>query len=774
MNLLQFSGKAETLLKLQGELQFASLLPQLHFSLKEWLDAGSQWEKLGLQDEWLSETLIVRSSASTEDQQLHSGAGQFLSVTDVNGSVAIQEAIQLVIESFRDDKSDHQILIQPMVRNIRVSGVAFSYEPGQPGPYYVINYDEDSHSSHRVTQGLSSQLKLVYISKSANPGFCGWKRQLLETLKELECLFGNDAIDVEFVVTSNDELILLQVRPLVLANEKLLTEHKHKNVLDDLKQRFRLASLGSDRCLGKTNLLGVMPDWNPAEIIGLRPNPLAYSLYQYLVTEKVWALQRYRYGYRDVRGVPLMLNLSGIPYIDVRASVNSFIPRQFPTRLAAQLVDFYLHRLRSHPQWHDKIEFKIVLASDHFGLQDDLGVLLDHGFSKQDCDLICTELRNLTRIIIDGNNGLWLKECKKVQQLPGLQKSIMDSALDDRAKLTDLLTLCREFGTGPFAGLARTAFVAMKFLRSLVSAGVISAEDQQRFMQSLSSLNAEMLTAASSFSWKQFLRDYGHIRPGMYDLLSPRYDEMPEENFSRKTRVQVERPTVFALNKMQIKQLEGLLVQHDYEYTAIGFMGFVRQAIEWREKAKYIYSQTLSEVLLLCQRLGQQYQLENEQLVFLQIEQIIQLTNAEEALKLVKTAQSRFRTTRSLILPPLITRESDIDYFQLQAGQPNFITLNQVTAHVVYLGQNSMTLAENLEGSIVVLTNADPGFDWLFTHSIAGLVTLYGGCNSHMAIRAAELNLPAVIGAGEVLFQQCVSAKLLSIDCEQQRVHRLQ
>ena len=43
-----------------------------------------------------------------------------------------------------------------------------------------------------------------------------------------------------------------------------------------------------------------------------------------------------------------------------------------------------------------------------------------------------------------------------------------------------------------------------------------------------------------------------------------------------------------------------------------------------------------------------------------------------------------------------------------------------------------------------------------------------------MAIRAAELGLPAVIGTGEVLFQQCANAKLLSLDCEQQKVCRLQ
>jgi phosphohistidine swiveling domain-containing protein len=264
------------------------------------------------------------------------------------------------------------------------------------------------------------------------------------------------------------------------------------------------------------------------------------------------------------------------------------------------------------------------------------------------------------------------------------------------------------------------------------------------------------------------------MRPGMYDLLSPRYDEMPEAYFSWNTKVQIKKSPVFALNKKQTKKLGALLTQHDYEHTPTEFMEFVRLAIEWREKAKFIFSLTLSEILLLCQKLGQQYRLKTQQLVYLEIDQIVQLAETEEARELIKKAQTRFMITRSLILPPLITRETDIEYFQLQAQQPNFITLKRVTAHVVNLTPNTMAFSENLTGAIVVLTHADPGFDWLFIHNIAGLVTLYGGSNSHMAIRAAELGLPAVIGAGEVLFQQCVQAKLLSLDCEQQKVYRLQ
>ena len=35
-------------------------------------------------------------------------------------------------------------------------------------------------------------------------------------------------------------------------------------------------------------ILGVMPDWNPAEMIGIG-QPLALSLYRELITDSIWA-----------------------------------------------------------------------------------------------------------------------------------------------------------------------------------------------------------------------------------------------------------------------------------------------------------------------------------------------------------------------------------------------------------------------------------------------------------------------------------------------------
>lgn len=106
-----------------------------------------------------------------------------------------------------------------------------------------------------------------------------------------------------------------------------------------------------------------MPDWNPAEIIGIKPRPLALSLYSDLITDSIWAYQRGNYGYRNLRGFPLMVNFSGLPYIDVRVSFNSFIPANIEHELGNKLVNYYIDQLASNPAYHDKVEFSILFTS---------------------------------------------------------------------------------------------------------------------------------------------------------------------------------------------------------------------------------------------------------------------------------------------------------------------------------------------------------------------------------------------------------------------------
>ena len=71
-----------------------------------------------------------------------------------------------------------------------------------------------------------------------------------------------------------------------------------------------------------------------------------------------------------------------------------------------------------------------------------------------------------------------------------------------------------------------------------------------------------------------------------------------------------------------------------------------------------------------------------------------------------------------------------------------------------------------MNGCILAIESADPGYDWIFTSNLLGLITKYGGANSHMAIRCSELNIPASIGCGDQIFERLDKFSLVELDCE--------
>ena len=89
------------------------------------------------------------------------------------------------------------------------------------------------------------------------------------------------------------------------------------------------------------------------------------------------------------------------------------------------------------------------------------------------------------------------------------------------------------------------------------------------------------------------------------------------------------------------------------------------------------------------------------------------------------------------------------------------MTKHRVVSDVICLDDNQN---QSIANKIVMIKSSDPGFDWIFTYKIAGLVTMYGGANSHMAIRCAEFNIPAAIGCGNSIYDQLVNENTI-IDC---------
>lgn len=80
----QLGTKAETLNRLYGQLQNAKVLPQLCFTVKEWENKKAKIVETFHGLEW-NTSVVVRSSALSEDTASESGAGKYESVLDVSG-----------------------------------------------------------------------------------------------------------------------------------------------------------------------------------------------------------------------------------------------------------------------------------------------------------------------------------------------------------------------------------------------------------------------------------------------------------------------------------------------------------------------------------------------------------------------------------------------------------------------------------------------------------------------------------------------------------------
>lgn len=766
---LKFGTKAQTLSALKGSINSAQVLDMYVINLFEWKNTKSKILDL-VKKRFGKLELIVRSSSIQEDNYKNSNAGHFVSVTNVQNH-EIEQAITKVFGSYNSEDLNQEVLIQPMLKDVTCSGVAFSHDQSNASPYRIINWSQGEDTSaitagrfgHTWTQAAkSSTLMPEFISRVVN---------LIDELLEK---FDEAAIDIEFAFTFAPEqevLWLLQVRPLNLERDMESIQNQ-QNRLSQITNRLKELMKPHPDVLGDSALYGVMPDWNPAEIIGLKPKPLALSLYRELITDSIWAYQRHNYGYRNLRSFPLLVNFFGAPYIDVRVSFNSFIPSNLDEIVAGKLVNYYINSLVSNPQWHDKVEFEIVFSCFTFDLPQRIKELKKHGFVNNEIDAILSSLRILTNNIVDPKNGHWIKDSERIKDLKARREKILDSDLSSIDKVYWLVEDVKRYGTLPFAGLARVGFIAVQILRSMVSVGVFTKQELDLFLSTINTVAKQMKKDKITLDQRSFLTRYGHLRPGTYDISAPTYSENPNLyfNWNNKESTWTDPPNEISLSNRQKEEIAKILRINSLSIEPDELLIFLKSAIELRELAKFEFTKNVSNILSLIKEFGTNFNIESDDLAYANYncfkELYIGIRDPEHTLlQSIEEGKNTYAQVERLNLPPLISNLDDIWGFKSPDVSPNYITNKKAIGDVISeLNNNS------LEGTIVCIPSADPGFDWIFNYSIAGLITAWGGSNSHMAIRAGELGIPAVIGAGDTFFNLWSKSKRLSINCAEKRV----
>ena len=341
-----------------------------------------------------------------------------------------------------------------------------------------------------------------------------------------------------------------------------------------------------------------------------------------------------------------------------------------------------------------------------------------------------------------------------------------------------LLDECKNFGTIYFSSMARMAFIASILLKSLEKKGEISSKFVKIFMNSIKTPLSEFQYDLNKLelnkrSKKLFLEKYGHLRPGTYDITALPY----KKQFSLLTNNEksIDSNSIKEISKNYTEKINLLPLKIDNKT----FLNFIKDAIVQREKLKFEFTKNLSETLELITKLGKSFDFEREDMANLDIKVILsgisksKKENKNNWKNKIEKEKHRKEMNDKLVLPSLIFSEKNFDVINYHISKPNFITTTEISSEIIKLNKNEQIIP-NINGKIILIENADPGYDWIFTKKPKGLITKYGGVASHMAIRCAEINLPAAIGCGEILFEQLLNSKKILLDCKNEQIISLE
>jgi phosphohistidine swiveling domain-containing protein len=346
-------------------------------------------------------------------------------------------------------------------------------------------------------------------------------------------------------------------------------------------------------------------------------------------------------------------------------------------------------------------------------------------------------------------------------------------------KIFSLLSDCKRYGTLAFSHAARAGFVATTLLNSFVSSGVLADERRLKFLKSFNTVAGDFEKdkasyARSEITLTEITKKYGHLRPGTYEITAKGYWEEPIKCFSNHSITSHDCNEEFTFTAKELAGMGDMLNELGSDISPMDLTEYIKLAIIAREFVKFEFTRNLSLALDYCVVLGEALDIPRSDLSYIEYHDL-------ELLKLNAITEMQFKAnlrqrkkdhslTCHVELPPFIKAETDFHCFERFALQPNFVTNIKVDGLVKCLEGND---DNNLAGMIIMIPQADPGYDWLFGHSIAGLITKYGGANSHMAIRAAEIGLPAAIGVGDKLYEKISNMQYLELDCINQVIREI-
>ena len=230
------------------------------------------------------------------------------------------------------------------------------------------------------------------------------------------------------------------------------------------------------------------------------------------------------------------------------------------------------------------------------------------------------------------------------------------------------------------------------------------------------------------------------------------------------------------MSKLQFKKIDRLLKKENINISSKYLINFIKDSIKLREYGKYIYSKCIDEIFLNLIKLGKEIKIKRDDLEYVDINTILRSYNnlksdklAYELRKQIKENKKKEKISKKISLPDVITSVNDIYCYQASSSRGNYFSDKNITSQCI--NYNEKLDDDKIKNKIVLIENADPGYDFIFNKKITGLITKYGGANSHMSIRCMEENLPACIGVGDTQFNILKKSKIIELNCNQKIIN---
>ena len=744
----QFGGKAYALAMLsqQGfQVPHGVILDRLPETEGEFNEIFNWW------DELKNPQLAVRSSARGEDSGNYSFAGQNSTFLEIQSREELRTAIGKCFDSIKQSSSQAygkhflgeerdqsmNVLIQQMV-HAKYSGVFFSKDPRGQSNQWVLE----------ALDGLGENL----VSGKKTPDFfcpdnkADWSKKLLDAhrIKEVSDLgekvqdYLKYEVDMEWAVGDDDQLYLLQARPITTLNKEGVVDSKIivAAELKRLKEKYSPNTVWDGQTF--------------AEWTGY-PSPITFDLWrQAFSPQHAFGNALARLGYMSFSHDKVGIKSSILDKVFGHAYVNL-------EELGTLFFGPIPYRIEPHPRPHLKFDFKKIDLTTILRTPQSIFKMLKVGWN------------------LSTNRKKWLISCR--EELTTF-KDKMDRPMEtnifkdwsDEAILTRFQKEYQNFATHALHWPFILIILTESTLNSLsaIIKSVLGKEETEKTLKQWMSIGLETATMEMNRYFKKacaypevrpfFMSRYGHRGPGELDLSHKRWIELQESAFYDLSVKEYEEHKETQLEKKMSVESEIEELNTFKRTIILQEWKLLKEMLELREQWKMELLKPYAHIRFLALEMGHRLGI-GEDVFWLDGDDYATLTSLkttnlskEFKEKIIRRKQEK-ENMKPFSFPQIIALKSienivqkDPDNSKAQTFKGDALSPGIVEGVVLVVEDISTIDMNSIDKNTILVAEAtDPGWTPLFM-KVKGIITEKGGVLSHCAIVAREMKIPAVSG----------------------------